>query len=146
MMTIKNIRSADKNDLDEIYNLICVLENKTFDKNSFTEVYFNALQGKVVFCFVAEIENKVVGFTSVSILDLLHHSGKVLEIQELVVDENHRSRGIGKDLIDFIIKFAIKNKCLTIDVTSNKKRLAAHRFYENLGFKSSHFKFTLDLN
>jgi (aminoalkyl)phosphonate N-acetyltransferase len=145
-MTITNIRSADKNDLDEIYNLICILENKIFDKDSFAEVYFNALMSKVIFCFVAEIEKKVIGFTSVSILNLLHHSGKVLEIQELVVDQKYRSMGIGKIFIDFIKRFAVKNKCLTIDVTSNKKRLDAHRFYENLGFQNSHFKFTLDLN
>ena len=140
------IRKADKKDLDEVFRLINILENKTFDRKKFEDCFLDVLNNKNIQCFVASIEDKIIGFSSVSIFNQLHHCGKVAEILELVVDENYRNKNIGKSFIDFIKKFAEENKSTTIDVASNKTRINAHRFYEREGFKSSHFKFTLDLD
>ena len=53
----------------------------------------------------------------------------------LVVDKNHRSRGIGHVLVERAEEWARKNGCANLCVRSNLVRNEAHPFYERLGFK-----------
>jgi GNAT superfamily N-acetyltransferase len=53
------------------------------------------------------------------------------EISGLVVDQNLRSRGIGKILLEAAERWAVEIGCQTISVRSNVKRDRAHRFYSN---------------
>ena len=55
------------------------------------------------------------------------------EIGGLLVDENHRRRGIGKALIDAFLK-ELPNG-IEVRVRSNEKRLEAFQFYASLGFE-----------
>ena len=57
----------------------------------------------------------------------------------------HRSRGLGTRMIQWAIEQARDRGCGIVQLTSNKKRLDAHRFYERLGFLKSHegFKYYL---
>jgi len=57
----------------------------------------------------------------------------------------HRSKGLGTEMIQWAIKQARQRGCGMVQLTSNKKRLDAHRFYERLGFLKSHegFKYYL---
>ncbi|MEZ5057627.1 MAG: GNAT family N-acetyltransferase [Saprospiraceae bacterium] len=55
------------------------------------------------------------------------------EIGGLLVDENHRRRGIGKALIDAFFK-ELPNG-IEVRVRSNEKRLEAFQFYASLGFE-----------
>jgi GNAT superfamily N-acetyltransferase len=56
------------------------------------------------------------------------------EINGLVVDQNLRSRGIGKMLIAAAEEWARRVRCQTISVRSNIKRDRAHRFYTSNGY------------
>ena len=49
--------------------------------------------------YVAESDGDIVGFGSLHIELLLHHAGLAGEIQELVVHETVRSKGIGVELV-----------------------------------------------
>jgi GNAT superfamily N-acetyltransferase len=57
----------------------------------------------------------------------------------------HRSKGLGSQMIQWAIDQARQRGCGMVQLTSNKKRLDAHRFYERLGFLKSHegFKYYL---
>lgn len=57
----------------------------------------------------------------------------ILEVAALVVDENVRGRGIGKQLMTKA-KDVAESKGLNIMLRTNIKRDAAHRFYEGLGY------------
>lgn len=58
-----------------------------------------------------------------------------VEIAGLVIDENHRKKGIGKLLIEKIYDWARTKKCTKIVVRSNETRKETAIFYEKLGFK-----------
>ena len=73
----------------------------------------------------------------------MHHCGRVGEIQEFFINQNHRGKGIGKQLIEKIMQYADENKLKSIEVTTNRKRLENVIIYENLGFTLSHNKFTI---
>lgn len=59
---------------------------------------------------------------------------KLVEISGLVVDEEHRSRGIGKVLLCAAEEWARKRGCAVISVHSNAIRERAHRFYQTNGY------------
>ncbi len=57
------------------------------------------------------------------------------EIAALVVDEEVRSRGIGRVLVERAERWAQEQGCRTIRLRSNAVRLRAHAFYERLGYE-----------
>lgn len=75
-------------------------------------------------------------------------SGKYLEIDNFVVHEACRSRGIGKMLTDFIEQKALELGCTNIVLDAFTTNFAAHRFYYNQGYgpKGFHFVKILDEN
>lgn len=73
-------------------------------------------------------------------------SGKYLEIDNFVVDEAHRSQGIGKMLTDFVEQKALDLGCTNIVLDAFTTNFKAHRFYYNQGYapKGFHFVKILD--
>ncbi len=61
------------------------------------------------------------------------------------VRQDYRSRGLGAALFEWAIQEARRRDCALVQLTADKSRADAHRFYERLGFVASHegFKFQL---
>jgi GNAT superfamily N-acetyltransferase len=59
-------------------------------------------------------------------------------IEGVRVRSDRRSSGIGGRLIEWCIDRARQRGCRMVQLTSNKSRTDAIRFYERLGFVSSH--------
>jgi GNAT superfamily N-acetyltransferase len=57
------------------------------------------------------------------------------EILAMVVDESHRSRGLGAELVEAAIDWAGRYGFGTVRVRSNAVRERTHAFYERLGFR-----------
>lgn len=73
-------------------------------------------------------------------------SGKYLEIDNFIVHPDHRSKGIGKLLTDYVEQKAIDLGCTNIVLDAYTTNFTAHRFYYNQGFgpKGFHFVKILD--
>lgn len=141
-----SLRKVEKEDAKQVHTLICELENdNNIDFGLFEELYERNIAASGVVYVLAETDGDVVGFGSLHIQNLLHHLGKVAEIQELVVRENQRGRGIGSMIVNYLKQEAIRQGCCLIEVSCNRKREQSHLFYEREGFHKSHFKFTLEL-
>jgi len=69
---------------------------------------------------------------------LLLHSKKLITfygiVDDVVVDENHRGKGLGKMLTEAMINKAKELGMKHIDLTSRPHRIAAHKLYEKMGF------------
>lgn len=104
-----NIRKIEPKDLDFIYNSICKLENDTFDFNQFQNFFLENINNPNFHYFLAENNLEKIGFISFHIQNLLHHCGKVGEIQEFFVDNEYRKKGIGKLLMNQIFIVANEN-------------------------------------
>ncbi len=84
--------------------------------------------------FVAEGEDgSAVGWIHVYYCPTLI-ADKEAEIGGLVVDEGHRSKGIGAALVEKAEGWARAQGCRTLIVRANVIRHRAHKFYERLGF------------
>lgn len=89
--------------------------------------------------WVAEAEGRLVGtFMLTFTRHLMRRGTLVAEIESVRVDAGHRRRGIGEQMVRWAIAEARRRGCSRIQLTSNKSRKDAHRFYERLGFVASH--------
>lgn len=61
-------------------------------------------------------------------------SDPFVEIGGLVVDADHRRKGIGRMLIEKIIRWALVKNCDKIRVRCNTLRKDSHEFYNSIGF------------
>jgi len=85
---------------------------------------------------ICEINNKIVGFIAWS-KSLFFAFDKVrYHIEALIIDENYRKRGIGKDLMFYVENQAKGNA--VIDLTSGVRRAedGTHDFYKAIGYKN----------
>lgn len=142
---MEHIREAALTDKESIYKLITVLEAAEIDAESFSDIYNANLVNPFVFYFIYEKEDKVLGFISVHIQKLLHHTANIAEIQEFIVDETVRQQGIGKRLFEKAKEVSIENGCVQLEVCCNQKRVPSHKFYLAQEMVNSHYKFCLPL-
>lgn len=70
---------------------------------------------------------------------------KRLLIEAARVDDGFLNQVIGKKLMEYAITVGKKNGCKSAQLTTNKIRTDAHRFYERLGFKPTHLGMKLEL-
>jgi GNAT superfamily N-acetyltransferase len=100
-----------------------------------------------LFQVIAERDGEVVGTMQLSITPGLSRKGMSrMNIEGVRVSSNARGGGIGHQMIEWAIDHARDSGCGLVELTTDKSRGDAHRFYENLGFERSHFgyKFKLD--
>lgn len=95
---------------------------------------------------VAEQGGAVVGFLQLTIIPGLSRQGTTRGLIEAVrVHREARSAGIGGQLIRWAIEESRQRGCRLVQLTSDRSRAGAHRFYERLGFTGSHVGFKLNL-
>ena len=135
------IRPGAVSDVAIIYNFLCELEEELFDFDLFQQIFTRNLQNPDCHYFLAFDDSLCVGYASVHAQWLLHHCGKVGEIQEMFVIEDYRSKGVGSLLVEQLKSVAERENFEILEVTANKKRLDTHRFYERQGLERTHFKF-----
>jgi len=86
------------------------------------------------YCVYVAVEGDTItgwiqGFYSMRV-----ESSDFVEISGLVVDKNHQRKGIGKLLVNEVIKWAKEKNCYNLRVRCQTFRKEAHHFYESLGF------------
>jgi len=92
--------------------------------------------------YVAEAGGEVVGTFMLSRLPGITGRGKPhVELRSVQVDQTKRSMGIGALLVAYAEEEAQRMGASALELTSNLKRVDAHRFYERLGFAKSHAGF-----
>ena len=95
---------------------------------------------------VAELEGRVVGMLQITYVPGLSRRGAWrANIEGLRVDSSVRGRGIGSWLMARALEHARRRGCRLAQLTSDKRRADAHRFYERLGFVDSHVGYKLVL-
>ncbi len=88
---------------------------------------------------VACLAEHVVGVLQLTFIPYLTYRGSWRALIEGVrVDASIRSRGIGRKLFEWAIERARERGCHLVQLTSDKARADAIRFYESLGFVASH--------
>ncbi|SDK87567.1 GNAT family N-acetyltransferase [Streptomyces indicus] len=88
----------------------------------------------------------IVGCAQLTYIPGLGQGGRERALVEAVrVRADRRGGGLGARLMELAVERARARGCGLMQLTSNKRRDAAHRFYERLGFTRSHEGFKLPL-
>jgi GNAT superfamily N-acetyltransferase len=82
---------------------------------------------------VADLDDRPVGWVYTAISEYIEAEAFVV-IGGLVVDKNHRRKGIGRRLMEEAEEWARKRGCSVVRLWSSSVRADAHRFYQALGY------------
>ena len=104
-----NKKSPSKKDLEEIVN----------SENSIL--------------FIAKDENEEITGTLTLLINRIP-TGQKVWIEDVVVDNKFRGKGIGQKLTQHAIDYAIKKGIKEINLTSNPARIVGNKLYQKLGF------------
>ncbi len=139
-------RKATKSDLSEIVKMIADDELGKKRENyqiPLPQEYMNAFENidsdvnqELI---VVESNTEVIGTLQLSFIPYLTYQGGIrAQIEAVRIRKDQRGKGLGKSMFEWAIKRAKERKAHVLQLTSDKKRPDAIRFYEELGFKSTH--------
>ncbi|MGD9143871.1 MAG: GNAT family N-acetyltransferase [Dehalococcoidia bacterium] len=147
MVTIRKAKESDIPRILELYQQLAMnpeeLESVTTGPEFAREMFLKMTELEGYHLLVAVVDGEVMGTAVLVILPGLAHGISHWGVVEfMVVDETHRSRGIGQVLMDRAAELAQEAGCYKIMLGSNKKRTDAHRFYRKAGYTATHEGFT----
>ena len=146
-----SIRRATADDLPAILSMLAndqlgatreTLDDLTPYRAAFTEIDADSNQRLVV----AERNGQVIGTLQLTLIPGLSRRGSRRGLVEAVrVHADARGLGLGGTLMRWAIDESRANGCTLVQLTSDKSRTDAHRFYERLGFVATHEGYKLKL-
>lgn len=140
------IRESTINDLEAIISLYHddeLGETRENINTSPSDLYKNAFleiqSDKNNTIYVIEINGEIIGTMQLILIPHLTREGsKRAHIEAVRIRSDRRGQGFGKKLIEFAITEAKKSGCKIVQLTTDKSRLRAHKFYLDLGFTDNH--------
>lgn len=137
------IRPCRSEDFDEVFDLLRQLwPEQTLDADALRVVYDRALASNLQTYICATDGERIVGFGSLTMKNNLWQAGYLGHVDELIVDKEHRGRGVGTQLLEHIIALAKQQGCSRVELDTAFKRTEAHQFYEQHGFQKRGFLFS----
>lgn len=128
------IRPAKIEDHSTITELIAELVASTSETTAITAEYVRQyLEFPGSSILVATVNQQVVGLLSYSLRPNLFHAGDSCTIEELIVAQPFRSRGIGGALLEELLRQLSEQECVEVSVTTMPDNHGAIVFYRSHG-------------
>lgn len=112
----------------------------------YIDAFNNIRNDKNSILLVSCDDEKVIGSLQITFTQYLSYKGSMrATIENVHVAESYRNLGVGTQLMKYAVNLAKGKNCSIVQLTSNKTRKDAHRFYERLGFHATHEGMKLSL-
>ena len=140
-------RKATKNDVSSIIQMIADDElgkKRENFQNPIPQSYLDAFEKINVDpnqeLIVLENDNlEIIGTLQLTFIQYLTYQGGIrAQIEAVRIRNDHRSIGVGKTMFKWAIDRAKSRKAHLLQLTTDKQRPEALKFYEDLGFKATH--------
>lgn len=140
-------RKATQNDLVKIVEMIAddVLGKKRENfqlplPNEYLVAFENIIKDPNQELIVVEQDNlEIIGTLQLSFIQYLTYRGGIrAQIEAVRIRKDQRGLGIGKAMFEWAINRAKERNAHLLQLTTDKKRTDAIKFYEDLGFKATH--------
>jgi ribosomal protein S18 acetylase RimI-like enzyme len=135
------MRSAEPADLDSLVSLLAALfaieEDFVFDEAKQRRGLSLMLENERGCVLVAEAEGLVIGMCSGQLLVSTAEGGLSLLVEDVVVDEQWRGRGIGRLLMAAISDWAREKKVSRLQLLADRNNIPALDFYRSLGWQTT---------
>ena len=142
---------------EDVYDIVAMLADDALGatredlRNPIPQVYIDAFEQMARdpnnMLLIAEQDGETVGTLQMTFIVGLSRKGMRRALIEAVrVASGHRGKGLGRDIVLRAIELARERGCAMVQLTTDKSRKDAHRFYASLGFVASHegMKLTLE--
>ena len=134
------IREATEKDLPAIKALMVELieavdDTGGYDVDTALENCRILLKNADSHILVAEADRNVIGVVNLDIRRTILHSGLSGLIDEIVVAESYRGKGVGRKLIDAAVEKCRLSGCCEIEVSTEFTNTKARSFYKSCGFE-----------
>lgn len=121
------IRNISYDDFEKFIKLI----NININKVSF-ELFINNLNPNRHIIIVYEKDNEIIGTGSLLIEPKLTYNISYLgHIENIFVETNYRNKGVGKEIVNFLSKYAKEKLCYRVDLACEDNLI---NYYKSLGF------------
>jgi len=137
------IRKLEEKDFQKgfLNSLDTLREASNITKEKALEIFNNIQSNPNHIIIVAEINNKIVGSTTLLIEPkFIHQGGFVGHIEDVVVSKEFQGQKIGEKIIKYVLEIAEKQDCYKTILNCSDD---VKQFYEKIGFKhhSNEFRF-----
>lgn len=139
------IRKLELNDIEQVYKLLNELYDNKIVYEIFVNKYKNSLNDNNFYGIVAEKDGIILGVLISRIFNRLVKSKNILFVDDLIVNKDYRSMGIGNNLLQNAISYGKEQNCEVIELKCYITNESAHKFYEKIGFKRQHYGFKKSL-
>ena len=130
-MKIEKIEKVSDTDLTKINKLLPQLSASAQNLDHATLT--NIIESDSSHVLVARENEEIFGMLTLIVFQI--PTGVRDWIEDVVVSENARGKGVGRLLIEGAIRLAKENNAKTIELTSRPTREAANRLYQKIGFQ-----------
>lgn len=129
-MEIKRLTEATEQAAQDLSSLASVLhsDRREMTVKSLQEV----VADKNIQLMVAVEEDRIIGMGANYIIHKI--ASKKCYLEDLIVDESYRGKGVGSKLLQALIDSARAEGVRTLEFMTATHRTDAHRFYEKIGF------------
>lgn len=113
----------------------------SLDEETYLELVEHAYKNEGYHLFAVFEQNEIVSVTGFMPMTTLYN-GPSVWVCDLVTDEQHRSKGFGKQLLTFVEEWAADHGYAIVSLSSGLQRKDAHRFYhDKMNFDCSSYVF-----
>jgi ribosomal protein S18 acetylase RimI-like enzyme len=105
---------------------------KSFDRHDLEEI-LDCDNTRLFIAIDRDSENQIVGTYSLVIFRI--STGKIIRIEDVIVDESRRGEGLGRTMMNHALQFAKNTGYDKIELYSHPTRIAANKLYQSMDFK-----------
>lgn len=147
IIDIHEATEADLGDLLHLYRQLGEDDGEVLDLGEAQRIFRRIQSYPDYHLYLArDPDGRAVGTFALLIMDNLGHRGaRSAVIEDVVVAADCRGCGVGSEMMAFAATLCRAGGCYKITLSSNHKRVRAHRFYEELGFARHGYSFLLSL-
>jgi ribosomal protein S18 acetylase RimI-like enzyme len=147
------IRQATRQDVSEVVRLLSddlLGSQREKYESPLPQSYYDAFarieQDENNELIVVEMAGEIVATLQLTFIPGMTYQGSMrAQIEAVRVDGRYRNQRIGQKLVEWAVTRARQKGCYQVQLTTDKSRRDAHRFYERLGFVASHEGMKLSL-
>jgi GNAT superfamily N-acetyltransferase len=141
-----NIRPATESEVPrilELYRQLALSLQEAEEQTMLPDEHYRGIFSEIATrpdcdLLVAEDGDVIIASLALVIVPNLSHGGRPWAvIENVVVDETYRRRGIGRQIMQYAADRARAAGCYKVGLTSTKSRTGAHKFYQDLGYEAS---------
>jgi GNAT superfamily N-acetyltransferase len=138
------IRAARREDLEAVVGLlredvIREVDESAVPASSYAAAFEEIRSDGHQDLLVGEVDGEVVATAQLTwVRQLTYVGGLTCTVESVRVRSDLRGQGLGRELIEHVLRLAGERGAVRVQLTTNAKRVRAQKFYAELGFVASH--------